>query len=270
MLNFEEGFDGTLSAVNQIWERYKAESVSADCHPDDDMTHPEWDHDGTGYLATGQAALKIILQSLVAAEKKTVNTILDMPCGFGRVTRHIKAAFPEAKVYACDLYDDRINYCADQFGAVPFKSREVLSDIELPGKFDLIWCGSLLTHLPKPIFLDALRFYSASLAEDGIAIITLLGRVSPYIHHNRFKYLADEAFSRVERDFNLTGFGYADYNLPTKFFEQSSYGIAVVSPSYVIRCIESDNTIRICGYLERHWVAQQDVLILKKTALNQR
>jgi SAM-dependent methyltransferase len=270
MITFQEEFDRALQKAGQIWEGYKAGSVSTECHPEDDMTHPEWDDDGKHYLATGQGALKIILQSMIACEKTSVNTILDMPCGFGRVTRHIKVAFPEAKTYACDLYDDRIKFCAEQFGAIPFKSREVLSDITFPEKFDLIWCGSLLTHLPKPIFLDALRFYSASLADDGIAIITLLGRVSPFIQHNLFKYLPDEAFSRVERDFNLTGFGYADYDMPEKFFEQNSYGIAVVSPSFVMRSLESDTTVRICGYMERHWDSQQDVLILKKTPLNQR
>ena len=139
--------------------------------------------------------------------------------------------------------------------------------MKFPEKFDLIWCGSLLTHLPERIFQDALRFFSRSLADDGIAIITLLGRASSFIHHNLFKYLPDDAFERVEEEYSLTGFGYADYDLQAKFFEQNSYGIAVVSPSYVMKCLENDYTIRVCGYLERHWDGQQDVLILKKTEL---
>jgi SAM-dependent methyltransferase len=131
-------------------------------------------------MAVGEEALAIVLQALLLCGRTSVGRILDMPCGFGRVARHLRSAFPNARIYGCDLYDDRITFCAEQFGTIPIKSREHFQNIVFPEQFDLIWCGSLLTHLPAALFKEALQLFSRSLAENGLAIITLLGRASPF------------------------------------------------------------------------------------------
>ena len=73
--------------------------------------------------------------------------ILDFPCGHGRVLRYLRAAYPLAEITACDLNRDGVEFCAERLGAVPVMSSEDPADIRLAGEFDLIWCGSLLTHL---------------------------------------------------------------------------------------------------------------------------
>jgi SAM-dependent methyltransferase len=261
-------FSGELSAIQQIYREYKQRSIDRKLAPDEDMINADWDHDKTHYFAVGADAIEIILQSMILCGVKSLGSILDMPCGFGRVTRHLKAAFPGAALYACDLYKDRIDFCAQVLGAESIKSKENLNEILFPTKFDLIWCGSLLTHLTAPQFENALALFSRSLNPNGIAIVTLHGRYSLFVQHNKWKYLPDETFAIAESQFRAEGFGYADYGRPDQFFEQQQYGISLSAPSYALKCLERDESLTIKAYTERHWDHHQDVLVFQKTSLN--
>src|SRR5919201_3770682 len=49
--------------------------------------------DVPGYLATGESALKAVRLALLAARAAEPRSILDLPCGHGRVLRWLAAAF---------------------------------------------------------------------------------------------------------------------------------------------------------------------------------
>src|SRR6516225_708731 len=103
--------------------------------------------DREAYLSVGRSALRCINVSLMVAgiEAETIRTILDLPCGHGRVLRHLREAFPAANITASDLRRDAVDYCAKTFGARPLYSDEDVARIALaPNSFDLIWVGSLL------------------------------------------------------------------------------------------------------------------------------
>jgi SAM-dependent methyltransferase len=139
------------------------------------------------------------------AETVSVKTVLDMPCGFGRVARHLRTAFPHAKLTCCDLYQDRVDFCSREFRADGVKSKENYDDIEFPHTFDLIWVGSLLTHLPEPLFKKALALFSRSLSPNGIAVVTTQGR-----HARSFKRTCGSSsttigFLRLRPDFERRG-----------------------------------------------------------------
>lgn len=267
-MTMRSSFCETLSVVQQIEQGYRTRPLLKEVSPDDDMVHAEWDKENVHYFNVGKDALEIIFESLILCRVWKICSILDMPCGFGREARHLRAAFPGADLYACDLYANRIDFCAQKFGATPIKSKEDFDKITFPTKFDLIWCGSLLTHLTAPLFQSALRLFSRSLNPDGIAIVTLQGRHSPFIQHNMWKYLPDERFAVAEAQFRSTGFGYADYNMPRVFFAQKTYGVSLSAPSHTLKCLEEDESIRIRGYVERRWDNHQDVLAFQKTPLN--
>ncbi len=261
-------FSDALSAIRQLDIDYESRSFSRQVYSGDDMVNAAWDGEKVHYFAVGANALEIIFEAMLLCRVTGVQSILDMPSGFGRVTRHLRAAFPGAMLYACDLYQDRIDFCARELGATPVKSKEHFDDLDFGVKFDLIWCGSLLTHFTAPQFQNALEFFSRLLNPEGIAVVTLHGRHSPFIQHNKWKYLPDETFAIAEAQFRASGFGYADYEMPDLFFEQKTYGVSLSAPSYVLKCLENDETIRIKAYMERHWDDHQDVLIFQKTPLN--
>jgi SAM-dependent methyltransferase len=115
------------------------------------------------YFRCGRSAVERIQTSLATASipRERVKRILDLPCGHGRVLRYLRAAFPEAEIAACDLLRDGADFCASTFGATPVYSCDEPEAIPLsPGSFDLIWVGSLFTHLDAPLwvrFLAVLR-----------------------------------------------------------------------------------------------------------------
>ena len=55
------------------------------------------------YWRDGRSAMEIILGAMIRDEKTEFNNILDFPSGYGRIARHLVAAFPTAHVTACDI-----------------------------------------------------------------------------------------------------------------------------------------------------------------------
>jgi SAM-dependent methyltransferase len=138
----------SLHFVDEVVSTYESSDISRVIAPDDDMTH-SWDNEQeyAHYFDIGLQALEIMLQAMFLAETTSVKTVLDMPCGFGRVARHLRTAFPQARLTCCDLYQDRVDFCSREFRAEGVKSKENYDDIEFPHTFDLIWVGSICRSL---------------------------------------------------------------------------------------------------------------------------
>jgi hypothetical protein len=64
----------------------------------------------------------------------------------------LKAAFPGAELTACDIDRDAVEFCAETFGAVPVCAETRPEQIRFDREFDLIWSGSLFTHLEAERF----------------------------------------------------------------------------------------------------------------------
>jgi cyclopropane fatty-acyl-phospholipid synthase-like methyltransferase len=62
------------------------------------------------YFAVGKSALNVIQATLVLAGVNSPKTILDFGCGAGRVTRWLRAAFPDAKISACDTREEDLKF----------------------------------------------------------------------------------------------------------------------------------------------------------------
>ena len=84
----------------------------------DDQMH----HDGADahYFYVGMSDLLVVLNTLnirscYADGNREVERILDFGCGHGRVTRWLRAAFPEAQISIADLNDSGIRWCAERY-----------------------------------------------------------------------------------------------------------------------------------------------------------
>jgi 16S rRNA G1207 methylase RsmC len=67
------------------------------------------------YLAVGESALRIIETALY--EKSMPWRILDLPTGYGRITRVLRARFPKASITVCDIDPAAVGYSAARFAA---------------------------------------------------------------------------------------------------------------------------------------------------------
>jgi SAM-dependent methyltransferase len=239
----QRGFSKTLDQK----DKENAEKVGEEAH----------------YYAIGTDAVRNIVDALASNFRTPPQTILDFPSGSGRVTRHLRSFFPEARLYACDLYEGHIKFCAETFGAVPILSSDELDRFEFPEKFDLIFCGSLLTHLPETQCKQAISLIARSLSPQGIALVTLHGRYSPFVQRNKFEYLRDDLFQVALKGMHDHGFGYADYETDFKslFDKQERYGVTLARPSWVLQHLEQIEEVRVLSYRERSWDDHQDVVV---------
>ena len=101
------------------------------------------------YFDIGCEALRIVLQALLAAGHGAPTSILDYPSGSGRVTRHLAAMFPSAAITAADIDESHVDFCERTFNTVGIVTPADVAGFDFPRRFDLIFCGSLLTHLPR-------------------------------------------------------------------------------------------------------------------------
>jgi SAM-dependent methyltransferase len=216
------------------------------------------------YIRAGHSAIVIIALAMIKAGIERFDVVLDLPCGSGRVLRHLVRFLPEASLVASDIDSDHVEFCARQFGAVPLLSRQDLTQVTLDRPIDLLWCGSLFTHLSADNVKAALCHMVGWLAPGGIAIFTLHGRWSIHRQFDTpYKYVDDETFAPIAEGVTRDGFGYADY--PEHIGPRlEGYGLSVCLPHWVMLTVEAMEDVRLLDYMERAWDNHQDVLILRK------
>jgi SAM-dependent methyltransferase len=208
------------------------------------------------YFDVGASAIDGIQLCLRAAGKDRVGRILDLPCGHGRVLRHLKAAFPEAMLTACDVNRDGADFCARTFGARAVYGEEDPRRNRIDDTFDLIWCGSLLTHVEAERWESFLRWFTSRLEPRGLLVFTTLGRVpGAWVGRQLTTYgLGRDGARKLSRAFERKGFGYVNYP------HASSYGIALASPAWVVSQLGQIPELRIVHYAEARWDDHQDIV----------
>ena len=71
-----------------------------------------------------------------------------------------------------------LDFCQRAFSAKTVRSDIDFNKLSLPGKYDLIWCGSLVTHLDELAAINLLKFFHSHLSPDGLCIFTTHGQYS--------------------------------------------------------------------------------------------
>ncbi len=222
---------------------------------DDAMRHGDIED----YLEVGRSGLEITLLGLITALAPLPRRILDLPCGHGRVLRWLAAAFPTARLFACDLDRNGVEFCEQTFAADGTVSTEDLSRVTLPNDMDLAFCGSLLTHLPKHAWSACIGLFERAITPGGLLVATTHGRwVRQRMLEGASYDLPPLAQQRAVTDFDQTGFGYADYA------RAPGYGISLCSPSWLLHEVQQRGTWEIIAFHERAWAQHQDVLVLRR------
>lgn len=213
------------------------------------------------YFEFGKQTLQSIEIALRLTNKTTldIKKILDLPCGYGRIHRYLKSYFPSAQLTACDIDHDAVDFCKNTFDSVPVYSKEDLDQLQIKDKFDLIWCGSLLTHIDYKDWKSLLNFFSSHLSNDGILVFTVLGRpASRLMREPKNPYLLDESkIKTVLEDYEKTGFGFVKYR------GEKNYGISLASPSFILSILEKMLDMRILMFAENNWFGQDIISIAK-------
>jgi SAM-dependent methyltransferase len=174
------------------------------------------------------------------------------------VLRALKAAFPHARLTACDLDRDAVDFCARTFGAAPVYSHEDPAQIRIDDRFDLIWCCSLLTHVDAPRWPGFLDLFTSLLTPGGVLVFTTHGRsVAADWRAGKHDGLTADLAQGLLEDYDRSGFGYRDYPGWTE------YGLSCSRPSWVCERVERTAGLALLGYTERGWSRQDTVACIR-------
>jgi SAM-dependent methyltransferase len=254
--------------VNTSFSRLLAPAqlaISTEIAADDGMFRGNMAH----YVGVGHSALRCIGAAALLAGKSDPARILDLPCGHGRVLRALRAAFPRAEITACDLDAAGVGYCERTFGAVGIVSDPDPKAIQLEGEYDLVWCGSLLTHLGSAGWHEFLTLFERVLAPSGLLVFTTHGRrTEEWLERGRGNSgqtvrevygLDDAQAKRLLADASRDGFGYIDC-----YPGRTGYGLSVSRLPFVISLIQAVTSLRLVACLEHGWDDHHDVIACVK------
>jgi SAM-dependent methyltransferase len=213
------------------------------------------------YLAVGRSALRNILISCAACKVRNVLSVLDFASGAGRVTRWLRAAFPDAELVVSDINKSFVEFCAETFAAVPHISHANFTAVTLPGTYDLIWSGSLLTHLPESQAVAALELMYRSLNPNGVMVITTHGRkVMRNQLLGRAQYIDGQQFNNILMQAMSRGYGYAPHG-------PGRLGISLNTLGWLGGWCARSPDRRIVHFAEKGWHDHQDVVAVAKSPI---
>jgi SAM-dependent methyltransferase len=228
-------------------------------HPRDNM-HAKG-HE-VAYLSIGRRALHVIVEALVVSGARGTSHILDFPCGYGRVTRWIRAAWPEVKITVGEIDREMVDWCSATFRAAPLYSNTDLGEVSIPD-FSLLFCGSLLTHLDEARSRQLLDLMIGAAQPNAVLIFTLHGRralANRQAQPNPSIYATAQDLAAAAHDFYSGRFAYSDY--PSK----PGYGFSLTPLSWVWEYLHGRDDITLTWFGEKAWNDHQDVVVLKKEA----
>jgi SAM-dependent methyltransferase len=243
---------GSVS-IDALAARQRHPELVTEVSPDDGM----WRISPDSYFEIGASALSGIEEVLDRCGVKQVASILVLPCGHGRVLRWLTARFPDAATTACDINRSAVDFCARTFGAEPVYSSRRFEEVRLPRRYDLVWSGSLLTHLDLPDWRSALGLMTGALVPGGVLVFSTHGEKPAGILRrggaDRIYNLDVPSQNQLVDAFDKTGFGYHDYA------HRTGYGISLSSPAFVRSVLAELPGVTIGTVLEGRWSDHQDI-----------
>jgi SAM-dependent methyltransferase len=209
------------------------------------------------YLRVGLSALQAIEIALGESAKPIadVRSILDFPSGYGRVLRFLKVRFPAAAITVSEIDGRALEFCRRAFSVRAAPSRARFRDLEDVGRFDLVWCGSLITHVDRDATADLLGFFRRQLRPGGVCVVTTHGpRSAAWIEDRTETYRLTPAAQRdLLAQFRGGGYGYVDYE------GRRGYGVSIISRPRLLEIAAGVGNWRNACYLEHGWAEHQDV-----------
>lgn len=240
--------------VSKLWSEYRAREIDQTLHPDDHMFNTAvrgW----TDYTGVGVSAMQTISSALLAGPSYNVSRVLDFGCGHGRVARHLRAFLPNAEFFFSDIDETCSAFCAQQFKGTAIKSHQDFANLDLPKDIDLIWVGSVFTHLDygrMNMLFDALV---GALRPRGTLVATFRGE---YLYQ-KSKLETDpnqkKKWRSLLEQYEAGGIGFGSYGLA----EDPSWGLSLASVERIIGMGKRFSDLRLISFSEVGWAAIHDV-----------
>lgn len=230
------------------------------------------------YFNTTQSAVESILKGLQANGKKPedIKSAMDFGCGYGRVYRAFPLLFPNAKLMAVDLMENAVKFCSGTFGGDGIQSNEKF-ELDLPRAFDMVWLGSVFTHLPLVGWDKLLKLLADNCEKGSCAIFTVHGtRAIEHIEAvvlKRNPYLLDaEYFEDMKRTLPTTGFSFTankggNYRHQVEIgmaVTEGTYGFSFTTQEWIEAYISKNSAWDLLDYAPAGWGNNHDVVTVRR------
>jgi len=171
--------------------------------------------------------------------------ILEFGCGHGRITRLIPILLNPSRLVVSDVWDSAVNFCANEFNAVPFLISDKNPISKLKMKFDVIFSYSVFSHLPPHSFEYNLNQLRMILDAGGLLLFSVKGE--RFAKEKRLSLQDGYWFSGKKNETNN--------RLPTE-----QYGLTSVSQSFV-ETILNKVGLRLVEFVEHN--IRQDLYVVE-------
>ena len=209
------------------------------------------------FFAGGAQAVQDIERALESIGRSlgTVKAFLDFGCGCGRVLLALERRAAACALTGCDVDAGSVEWCQQHL----LRSRCLVTDGLPPlpfesGSFDLIWCGSVFTHLDEDRQDRWLKELHRLLTPDGILLASVHGEACwrPRLSAGTIATLKRKGivFARFNTDLGV---------------RPSWYQVAWHTEEYVRA--HWGTIFRIAGYIPTGLQGYQDIVVAAKSAV---
>jgi hypothetical protein len=149
-----------------------------------------------------------------------LRSVLDFASGYGRLTRFLVQKLPPDRIWVSDIYADAMVWQAATFGVNTVRSATAPADFPHQGEHDIVFVGSLFSHLPSGLFRAWLGKLYSLLSPRGVLAFS--------VH--------DETYLPSDQRMDASGIRYFRFS-ESGTLDADSYGMAYVTERYVAAAI---------------------------------
>lgn len=249
--------EGDILAAKNFYSVNPSDEVVTQVHPRDAMWHLA--HKPIGYANHGASALAIIKTAIQLARNRAPLSILDFGCGHGRVGRWLRAEFPTSEIVGAEIIPDAVSFYAESFFANGWQTDTVFQRNDPGRSFDLIWSGSVFTHLPVASSMALYSQFIDWLNPAGIAVFSVHGRISTNLFRNGTVPKTD----RDKASNAIALFDRGEYAF-VPYIDHENYGMSFSPPEWWATRVTASPSTRLVFYAEGGWAGNQDIVTVQK------
>jgi len=156
-----------------------------------------------------------------------VTSILDFASGYGRLTRALIQRLPVSSIWVSDIYEEAIDWQLRTFGVKAFPSFSHPETVDHAETHDIVFVGSLFSHLPGDLFRAWLTRLHQMVGPNGVLAFS--------VH--------DESLLGPAEAMDASGIRFFPHS-ESESLDPAIYGMAYVTEAFVadaIRSIAPDN-----------------------------
>lgn len=145
-----------------------------------------------------------------------LNTVLDFASGYGRLTRALIQKLPAERIHVADIYAQAIAWQIDTLGVKGVVSVPDPAQLDHHGRHDIVFVGSLFSHLPAGLFHRWLARLYELVAPGGVLAFS--------VHDETFLPAGEAMDDSGLRYFRTSESGSLDHDI---------YGMSYVTEAFV-------------------------------------